>query len=49
VAAAVSTLERIADLGWRAVLGDPPGGSGPWLGADAMAERTESFDPLAVT
>jgi hypothetical protein len=46
VAAAVSTLERIADLGWRAVLGDPPGGTGPWLGADALAERTESFDPL---
>ena len=24
VAAAVSTLERLADLGWRAVVGDPP-------------------------
>jgi beta-lysine 5,6-aminomutase alpha subunit len=46
VAAATVTLERVADLGWRAVLGDPPGGAGPRLGADALAERTETFDPL---
>jgi hypothetical protein len=46
VAAATVTLERVADLGWRAVLGDPPGGAGPRLGADALAERTEAFDPL---
>ncbi len=53
VDAALGTLERIADLGWRAVVGDSPGqldhgGAVPRaLGGDAVAERTESFDPLA--
>lgn len=52
VAAALTTLERLADLGWRAVVGDGPGpadhGVSPRaLGGDAVAERTESFDPLA--
>jgi hypothetical protein len=47
VAAAIATLERLGDEGWRAVLGVAPGGAGPRLGADAVAERTESFDPLA--
>jgi len=55
VAAAMATLERLADLGWRAVVGEPPRrsdhGDGAAarraIGGDAVAERTESFDPLA--
>ena len=54
VAAAMATLERLADLGWRAVVGEPPRrddhGEGAVargaIGGDAVAERTESFDPL---
>ena len=52
--AAMTTLERLSDLGWRAMVGDPPRSPGrgregrPWaIGGDAVAERTESFDPLA--
>ena len=51
--AALATLERLADLGWRAVVGDRPaaGDHGSRrslaIGGDAVAERTESFDPLA--
>jgi hypothetical protein len=55
LAAATATLERLSDLGWRAVVGDPPraagrgtdGRSNRAIGGDAVAERTESFDPLA--
>jgi hypothetical protein len=53
VTAALATLDRLADLGWRAVVGDALRASGPRptgpraLGGDAVAERTESFDPLA--
>jgi hypothetical protein len=55
LAAAMTTLERLSDLGWRAVVGDPPrdvrrsrAGAAPWaIGGDAVAERTETFDPLA--
>ncbi len=53
VAAALATLERLGDLGWRAVVGDKPGAADHGhqrlraLGGDAVAERTESFDPLA--
>jgi hypothetical protein len=51
VEAALVTLERLADVGWRAVVGDRPavesGGRPRALGGDAVAERTESFDPLA--
>jgi hypothetical protein len=51
VEAARTTLDRLADLGWRAVVGDAPGGVERGgrpraLGGDAVAERTESFDPL---
>lgn len=46
VEAAVFTLERLADLGWRAVLGDPVGSVAGAIGGDAVAERRESFDPL---
>jgi hypothetical protein len=54
LAAAMITLERLSDLGWRAVVGDPPRSIGrsrdgtAWaIGGDAVAERTESFDVLA--
>lgn len=52
VAAALLTLEQLADLGWWAVVGDAPhalgrGAPGPRaIGGDAVAERTEAFDPL---
>lgn len=54
LAAATVTLERLSDLGWRAVVGEPPrrGDHGEGvvarvaIGGDAVAERTESFDPL---
>ena len=52
--AALTTLERLSDLGWRAVVGDPPRSAGrgrdaaTWaIGGDAVAERTEAFDVLA--
>jgi hypothetical protein len=55
LAAAASTLERLSDGGWRAVVGDQPRGpsrsgegrSTRAIGGDAVAERTETFDPLA--
>lgn len=55
IAAALATLDRLADLGWRAVVGDPPRrsdhGEGAVarraIGGDAVAERTETFDPFA--
>ncbi len=48
VTAAVATLERLAADGWRSILGDSPDGSErARLGADSVAERTETFDPFA--
>jgi len=48
VAAATTTLERLADDGWRAVLGDAlQGPERVRLGEDSVAERTESFDPFS--
>ncbi len=45
--AAGDTLERVVDQGWRAVLGEPIGGANrDRLGAGAVTERSESFDPL---
>jgi len=47
LAAAETTLAEIADDGWQAVLGAPIGGADhDRLGADAVVERTEPFDPL---
>jgi len=49
LAAAESTLADLADEGWEAVLGAPLGGPDlDRLGADAVVERTEAFDPLDV-
>jgi hypothetical protein len=45
--AALRTLDRLADDGWRAVIGDGPSEAASLrLGADAVAERTDPFDPL---
>lgn len=46
VDAALATLDRLLDLGWRAVVGDAAA-TRRAIGADAVAERTEAFDPLA--
>ncbi|HET9615338.1 MAG TPA: hypothetical protein VFP22_11040, partial [Candidatus Limnocylindrales bacterium] len=46
--AALRTLERLADDGWRAVIG--VGAADRFeagIGADAVADRSDSFDPLA--
>lgn len=50
LAAAAATLEHLSERGWSALSGDPAGvvRSGP-LGGDAVAERTEAFDPFAAT
>ena len=55
VAAAISTIERLQEVGWRAVLGESPPSSATArrrtdraIGGDAVAERTEMFDPLGV-
>lgn len=50
VAAALATLDRLADQGWRTVAGDPPS----WARArsttpDAVTERAEPFDPFEST
>jgi hypothetical protein len=50
VAAARSTLDGLADGGWRAIVGDAPGRDDVGgLGGEAVAERTEAFDPFAAT
>ena len=50
VAAAISTLERLSTDGWGSVLGSPLDRPGiARLGADAVVERTESFDPFLVS
>ena len=47
LAAAEATLAGLADEGWSAVLGAPIGGPDlDRLGADAVVERSEAFDPL---
>ena len=50
VAAAVATLEALGDRGWRAILGDAPGeDKQPRLGADAVVETADAFDPFDVS
>jgi hypothetical protein len=47
--AAVDTLERLSERGWSALSGDLNGGVGSRpLGGNAIAERTEAFDPFGV-
>jgi hypothetical protein len=50
VDAARELLDRIADEGWRAVIGDAaaPGGPPRPLAAGAVAERSDAFDPFAI-
>jgi hypothetical protein len=45
--AALATLDRLSNEGWDSILGEGPGrmDSGGF-GIDAIAERTESFDPF---
>jgi D-Lysine 5,6-aminomutase TIM-barrel domain of alpha subunit len=45
VAAAVRTLERLGDDGWRVVSGDDQGGGR--VGRGAVVDRSDPFDPLA--
>ena len=48
VDAALQAIERIGDVGWRAILGErPPAADRERIGADTVVERTESFDPFA--
>ena len=47
LAAAATTLDRLDERGWSALLGEPIGGAGrPRLGATAVTEKTEPFDTL---
>jgi hypothetical protein len=47
VAAALATLERLGDHGWRTVAGDQPSGMrGRPATHEAVTERTETFDPF---
>jgi hypothetical protein len=46
VTAALATLDELADHGWRAVAGDGPAGGRALHDRDAVAERSEAFDPL---
>jgi hypothetical protein len=44
---ALRALDRLADDGWRSVIGDGPAEAVDLrLGADAVAERSDPFDPL---
>jgi len=48
ISAAVATLDRLGDTGWRAVSGEPPAAMRARASArESVAERTESFDPFA--
>jgi D-Lysine 5,6-aminomutase TIM-barrel domain of alpha subunit len=43
---ALATLDMIADRGWQAISGDAPEGGSRAIGGDAVADRTETFDPF---
>lgn len=48
VVAAIVALEQLAARGWPSILGEPLAGPGRGrLGADAVVERTDAFDPFA--
>lgn len=47
VVAALATIDLLADIGWEAISGEAhDDGSSRAIGGDAMAERTEPFDPF---
>ena len=48
VAAATATLAALEERGWSTLVDQPLGMPSGRLGADAVAERTEAFDPIAV-
>ena len=48
VRAAAATLAALEESGWRSIVDQPLGIDGARLAGDAVAERTEPFDPLAV-
>jgi len=49
IAVALRTLDELAERGWRAIVHDVPDPRAvTGLGGDAVAERTEAFDPLTV-
>jgi beta-lysine 5,6-aminomutase alpha subunit len=48
VSAALATLTAMDERGWWAVVDQPLAVGAGGLGAEAVAERTESFDPLAI-
>jgi hypothetical protein len=47
VAAALATIDALEDRGWGALV-DHPLGIQATIGAEAVTERTESFDPLTI-
>jgi D-Lysine 5,6-aminomutase TIM-barrel domain of alpha subunit len=48
IAAALATLDGLADRGWRTVAGEPPGRTRARpVGGEPVAERVETFDPFA--
>jgi hypothetical protein len=50
VAAAVETIEQIAEHGWRPVAGEhPPSRSHARPGRGAVVDRGDSFDPFAAS
>ena len=50
IAAALETLDRLGEHGWRTVAGDAPGGARARSAVrDVVTERTESFDPFGST
>ncbi len=46
IAAATSTLRSLEDRGWSSLVDEPMGIDSERLGAEAVAERTEAFDPI---
>jgi hypothetical protein len=45
--AAVVTLERLADHGWRSVVGEPAAHAGRRLVPATVIDRGDAFDPFA--
>ena len=43
---ALATLDMLADRGWQAISGDAPEDGPRAIGGDAVAPRTETFDPF---